>query len=550
MLRMIDRPKWLTYNRQPMPAHPSQFNLLDYFLGEETLSKVGTLPAIKFRDKTITRDHLRTEVDRWAQKLVNSGVGQGDRVALLLYDSPEFTACLLAIVSHGAIAVPINTFLPERDVAFILSDSGARLLVVESDVEARLRLILEPENPCAILKLDTQSRSVQGDEAGSGSSKSTPHTKTGSVATTRETPAFLLYTSGSTGTPKGVLHLHGSMPFTVDSYANNVLRLTSEDRVFSSSRMFFAYGLGNGLTFPLAAGATVLLEPERMNAERLATFVEEEKPTVFFGVPAVYLSLLDYRSRGGRVDFSSVRLCVSAGEALPSRIFEDWRRGFGLTILDGIGSTEMLHIFISNREGNSRAGSSGIVVDGYDARLVNDAGEEVGANELGNLWVRGGSASAGYWNRPDLTNSTIVDGWVRTGDIYRRDADGFFYHIGRSDDCFKVHGLWVSPVEVESVLVSHEAVSEAAVVCAINGNGLATAWAYVVIRKGERANGSENALEDELRKFACSRLPQYKVPTQIRFIEEMPRTSTGKIQRYKLRAGSEDSTGGTDDKEK
>ncbi|HXU34866.1 MAG TPA: benzoate-CoA ligase family protein [Blastocatellia bacterium] len=533
-----------------MSGHPSQFNLLDYFLGEATLSKVGNLPAIKFRDKQITYGQLRAEVDRWAQKLVNCDVSEGDRVALLLYDSPEFTACLLAIVSLGAIAVPINTFLPEHDVAFILSDSGARLLVVESDVQDHLRLILEPENPCTILKLDTQARSVHVDEADSGSSISAAHANTGSVAATRETPAFLLYTSGSTGTPKGVLHLHRSMPFTVDSYANSVLRLTSEDRVFSSSRMFFAYGLGNSLTFPLAAGATVLLEPERMNAERLATFMREEKPTVFFGVPAVYLSLLDYRSRGGSVDFSSVRLCVSAGEALPSKIFENWQNEFGLTILDGIGSTEMLHIFISNREGNSRAGSSGIVVDGYDARLVNDAGEDVEADELGNLCVRGGSATAGYWNRSELTDSTIVDGWVRTGDIYRRDADGFFYHIGRSDDCFKVHGLWVSPVEVESVLVSHEAVSEAAVVCAIDTSGLATAWAYVVIRQGERRDVSGKALEDELREFACSRLPQYKVPAQIRFIDEMPRTSTGKIQRYKLRVGSEHTTGGMDDKEK
>jgi acyl-coenzyme A synthetase/AMP-(fatty) acid ligase len=300
--------------------------------------------------------------------------------------------------------------------------------------------------------------------------------------------------------------------------------------------MFFAYGLGNSLSFPLAAGATVLLEPERMNAERLARFIEARKPTVFFGVPAVYLSLLDYQSGSGRVDFSSVRLCVSAGEALPPKIFEDWQREFGLTIMDGIGSTEMLHIFISNREGNSRAGSSGTVVEGYDARLMDDAGKEVGVNQLGNLWVRGGSATAGYWNRPDLSETTIVEGWVRTGDIYGQDEDGFFHHVGRSDDCFKVHGLWVSPIEVESVLLSHEAVSEAAVVCAIDAHGLATARAYVVIRQGERPKSPEDALEDELRKLALSRLPQHKVPTQIQFIEEMPRTATGKIQRYKLRA--------------
>jgi acyl-coenzyme A synthetase/AMP-(fatty) acid ligase len=288
------------------------------------------------------------------------------------------------------------------------------------------------------------------------------------------------------------------------------------------------------LSFPLAAGATVLLEPERLSGERLVSFIEKRRPTVFFGVPAVYLSLLDYRLSGGQVNLSSVRLWVSAGEALPAKIFDDWQREFGLTILDGIGSTEMLHIFISNREGKARAGSSGTAVEGYAARLLDDSGAEVGANELGNLWVEGGSATAGYWNLPELTEQTIKDDWVRTGDVYRRDEDGFFFHIGRSDDCFKVSGLWVSPIEVESVLISHASVSEAAVVSANDESGLATARAFVVIRQGER--GEE--LKEEILSFTRSRLPKYKVPSHIEFIEEMPRTSTGKVQRYKLRAES------------
>src|SRR5262249_27889440 len=245
----------------------------------------------------------------------------------------------------------------------------------------------------------------------------------------------------------------------------------------SSSRLFFAYGLGNSLSFPLAAGATVILDTDRPTPGRLASLFKEQSPTVFLGVPAVYLSLLEY---GDGLDLSSLRMCVSAGEALPAKIFDDWRRRFGLEILDGIGSTEMLHIFISNREGCARAGSSGQVVEGYAARLLDDAGDQVDAEESGNLWVRGGSATSGYWNRPDLTGQTILDGWVRTGDVYRRDDEQFFFHIGRSDDCFKVRGLWVSPVETESVLMSHEAVSEAAVVSAIDEKGLATARAYVV----------------------------------------------------------------------
>jgi benzoate-CoA ligase family protein len=504
-----------------MSVQPSIFNLCNYFLGKERLHQIGDRIAIQFQNVGITYNDLRGEVDYWADQLIIRGVAEGDRVALLLYDSPEFIACFLATLSIGAICVPINTFLSAGDMAFILSDSGARLAVVEAELEAKL----SQRGDCSILRAE-RSKPYTLDR---GEEK---HRRGAVANTTRETPAFLLYTSGSTGAPKGVLHRHGAIPHTVETYAATVLRLTNEDRIYSSSRMFFAYGLGNSLSFPLAAGATVVLDAERPAPEHLAELIAEQSPTVFFGVPAVYLSILEFRGRGGSIDFSPIRMCVSAGEALPAKIFEDWRREFGLTILDGIGSTEMLHIFISNREGKARAGSSGLVVKGYAARLVGDDGEKVGENETGNLWVRGGSATAGYWNRPDLTESTINDDWVRTGDVYRRDEQSFFYHIGRSDDCFKVRGLWVSPIEVEAVLLSHGAVSEAAVVSAVDQTGLATVRACVVIRHCE---GSE-ALADELREFAGSRLPQYKVPTKIEFIEEMPRTSTGKTQRYKLRA--------------
>jgi benzoate-CoA ligase family protein len=505
-----------------MSVDPSRFNLCGYFLGEERLHQVGDRTAIQFQNVRITLNELRGEVDYWADQLVARGVAEGDRVALLLYDSAEFIACFLATVSIGAICVPMNTFLSADDVAFILSDSGARLAIVEGELETKLN----QRGDCSILRVErSKPYSLhRGDKL-----------RRSAVAnTTRETPAFLLYTSGSTGAPKGVLHRHGAIPYTVETYAATVLRLTNEDRIYSSSRMFFAYGLGNGLSFPLAAGATVILDAERPTPEHLAKLIAEQSPTVFFGVPTVYLSLLEFRGRGGSIDFSKIRVCISAGEALPAKIFEDWRREFGLTILDGIGSTEMLHIFISNREGKARAGSSGSVVEGYAARLLGDNGEEVGETDPGNLWVRGGSSTSGYWNRPDLTEFTINDDWVRTGDVYRRDEQSLFYHIGRSDDCFKVRGLWVSPIEVEGVLMSHDAVSEAAVVSAFDQTGLATARAFVVIRHSERGE----ALADELRKFASSRLPQYKVPTQIEFIEEMPRTSTGKIQRYKLRAES------------
>jgi benzoate-CoA ligase family protein len=521
-----------------MTLIPPYFNLFDYFLDGERLARIGHNTAIDFRGGRITYNELRREVDFWADQFLGAGVGEGDRVGLLLFDSPEFVSCFLAAASIGAISVPVNTFLTAEEVMFIIRDSGARLVVAEDELEWKVDLG-EPgiSDRCSLLVVDTLARHYlePKDEVAPR-----PHLP----ATTDQTPAFLLYTSGSTGAPKGVLHLHGAIPHTVSSYAESVLRLSEDDRVYSASRLFFAYGLGNSLSFPLRAGAAAILSAERPAPANLARLFEEQLPTVFFGVPAIYRSLLDWRAEGNPVDASSLRLCVSAGEALPASIFEGWRQAFGLEILDGIGSTEMLHIFISNRANEARAGSSGKVVSGYEARLLDDAGGEVGAGELGNLWVRGPSATAGYWNRPELTADTIRDGWVKTGDVYRRDGEGYFYHIGRSDDCFKVRGLWVSPVEVESVLLEHEGVTEAAVVPATDAAGLATVKAYVVIR----ANGGGEALREELRKFAGSRLPQHKVPSQIEFLGELPRTSTGKVQRYKLRAGSFTSPrGGSDE---
>ncbi|MCI0488993.1 MAG: benzoate-CoA ligase family protein [Blastocatellia bacterium] len=525
----FDRESALSYNRALMTLIPQYFNLYDYFLGDERLAEVGRRTAIEFRGSRITYDELRTEVDYWTEQITANGVGEGDRVALLLYDSPEFVACFLAAVSVGAIAVPINTFISPEEVMFIIRDSGARLVIAEEELEWKVSLSGSPfKETCSLVVVTTAERPYLEPKDDLAERPPLP-------ATTRETPAFLLYTSGSTGMPKGALHLHGSIPYTVETYSGEVLRLSEEDRTYSASRLFFAYGLGNSLSFPLAAGAAVLLDAERPTPERLASLLEEQSPTVFFAVPAVYRSLLDLHESGRRVDTSSLRLCISAGEALPPSIFADWERTFGLTALDGIGSTEMLHIFISNREGRARLSSSGEAVGGYAARLCDDDGNEVEGEGTGNLWIRGGSATSGYWNRSELTAETIIDGWVRTGDLYRRDAEGFYYHIGRSDDCFKVRGMWVSPIEVEAALLAHESVVEAAVVSSRDEDGLATVKAYVVIRTGV----GDEAMKEDLRELAGSRLPPYKVPSQIEFLKELPRTSTGKIQRYKLRGASQ-----------
>ena len=512
-----------------MTLNPSRFNLRDYFLGFERLSRIGDNTAIEYGGERISYDALNNLVLYYIGQLREQGIVEGDRVALLLYDSPLFISYFLATASIGAISVPVNTALSPDDVKFIIKDSGARLVIYETELKEKLYSsdAALPDN-YAVVGVNAKDRSCLNDDIERAANQESL------TVTIHESPAFMLYTSGSTGTPKGALHHHGAIPFTVQSYAENVLRFTEQDRIYSSSRLFFAYGLGNSLSFPLAAGACVLLDSERPNAERIARIFKEQKPTVFFGVPAVYRALLDFHANNS-IDVSSLRLCVSAGEALPARIFEDWQREFGLTILDGIGSTEMLHIFISNKAGETRAGSSGKIVTGYAARLVDDGGNEVSAGELGNLWVKGGSATVGYWNRPELTEATIQEGWVKTGDIYRRDEDGFFYHVGRSDDCFKVRGLWVSPIEVESVLLAHEAVQEAAVVSAVDRDGLATVRAFVVIRQ----EGDGEKIKEELRNFAGSRLAKFKVPSVIELIDEMPRTSTGKIQRFKLRAEPE-----------
>jgi benzoate-CoA ligase family protein len=508
-----------------MSPPKSPFNLYDYFFDDSRIERLGDRTAIELGKSRLTYRNLAKLTDRWALRFVESGIAEGDRVALLLLDSPEFIACFLGAAFIGAIAVPINTFSTSEEIRFVLSDSGAKLLVVDSDLSAKIDESVSSICPAIVVDRSGENYDVAGLEAQQRPPK---------AETAPETPCFLLYTSGSTGQPKGALHLHRAIPQTVNGYSDDVLRLTPDDRIYSSSRLFFAYGLGNSFSFPLAAGALVVLEPERPTPKLIADLFASRKPTVFFGVPAVYNALLESGSTTGQLDTSSIRLCISAGEALPARVYEAWLQRTGLEILDGIGSTEMLHIFMSNRTGMARAGSTGKSVRGYEVELRGDDGRSRSSSEEGNLWVRGASAFAGYWNRPDLTEMTIANGWVRTGDLYRKDSEGFYYQVGRSDDCFKVRGLWVSPIEVEAALLAHPAVLEAAVVPAVDSAGLATARAFVVIRS-ENPHPHEG-LKDEIRATAATKLPPYKVPSRIEFIAEMPRTSTGKVQRYRLRS--------------
>lgn len=498
-------------------------------------------PAVHFNSHTVTYGQLRTETLKIAEVLRSLNITRGDRVAFLLHDSPEFVKTFIATCSLGAIAVPINMALKIDEHCSILHNSGACLAFMEAAICNTL-LTHAPEKLQCLESIVLVDRARQ------------PEAELESPVTLRslddllskiveieppdfpdpapDDPAFILYTSGSTGEPKGAVHRQSDIFYTNQTFCREVLQLTTEDRLFSSSRLPFAYGLGNSFSFPLLNGASAILCCEKPSPEVISRIFKEQRPTIFFGVPVVYNLLLEHHRSGKKLDCSSLRLCISAGEALPAHLGEDWEKEFGVQLLDGIGSTEMLHMFMSNHAGDVRYGSSGKLLNGYDARLLDEKGEPTALAVEGNLWIKGESAALYYWERPDATERTFVDGWVRTGDLYRRDADGYWYHMGRSDDCFKSSGQWVSPVEVEGVLLRHPRAGRVAVVEDFDSDRLPCACAFVVMQDVESDSGQ---LEKELRELAAASLPRFKQPRKYLFVPELPYTATGKIQRFKLR---------------
>jgi benzoate-CoA ligase family protein len=519
-------------------------------------------PAIICDGFGTTYDGLR-EHTLWMSTLIaRAGIETGDRVALLLYDSLEFVEAFIAICSMGAIAVPINTALSLSDQRAIIHNCRAQLLLAEKDLLDPL-LTDAPEGlhfPEDIIEI-TRTASSSSEEPGGYYSDEfigDHFTATDMVQTrfrssdahmedflkraesnaparfvdNEAATAFILYTSGSTGEPKGAMHSQADMFYTNGTFCREVLQLTPNDRLFSSSRLPFAYGLGNSFSFPLLNGATSVLCREKPTAEIISRILKTARPTIFFAVPVVYNLLLEYHQEKQPLDCSNLRMCVSAGEALPAHLGERWQQTFGVPLLDGIGSTEMLHMFMSNKLNDVCYGSSGKVLSGFEARLLDEHGEPSAKGAEGNLWIKGSSAASGYWERPEETARTFVDGWVRTGDLYRCDDRGYWFHMGRSDDCFKSSGQWVSPVEVEGVLLRHEKVARVAVVEDFDENSLPCPCAFVVNHKAEPDSAS---LETELRELAASRLPRFKQPRKYVFVTELPYTATGKIQRFKLR---------------
>ena len=474
---------------------------------------------------------LAERVSRFANGVRRLGVHPEQRILLCLHDTIDFPTAFLGAIKAGVVPVAVNTQLSAEEFAFMLADSRARAVVVSAPLlpamTAALAQLPEPR-PAAIVSGD-------GPEEGSLAALLAAASAVSDTARTHpDEPCFWLYSSGSTGRPKGTVHIHSSLAQTAELYAIPVLGIAESDVTFSAAKLFFAYGLGNGLTFPMAVGATSVLMAERPTPAAVSRVLREHQPTIFYGVPTLYNAMLASNELPGREELA-LRRCASAGEPLPAEIGRRWSARIGVDILDGIGSTELLHIFLSNRPGEVRYGTTGRPIPGYPLKIVDEEGRPVRRGEIGDLLVSGPTSAALYWNNRDRSRSTFNGVWTRTGDKYFEDEDGCYVYCGRSDDMLKVSGMYVSPAEVEAALIAHETVLEVAVVGALDADGLIKAKAFVVVKPGIRA---DDDLALALEHHAKAMLAPFKCPRWIAFLDELPKTATGKIQRFKLREES------------
>ena len=509
-----------------------RFNIAELLLEDRPPGR-SDRAAIHFEGQKLTHGDLLESTNRFGRALIEvTGLGIGDTLMLLLPDVPEFVISFLGSIKIGAVPIPTNPQLNPSDYKQMFNLSRATTAVVSDQSMEALKPIMPDLKYLKHVIVVGNASPRDGLEfhemVRSG------HNGLPAAETFRDDPAFWLWTSGTTGSPQAVVHLQHDIQFTSDAFARNILKLRDSDVCFSASKLYFAYGLGNSLSFPLMSGASAVLFPGRPSPEKLLETIDRYRPTVFFAVPTVYNSLckLDQGLVEG-FDLGSLRLCASAGEALPAKVWNEWKRRFGLEILDGIGTTEVLHDFISNREGSVRPGSCGLPVPGYEVKLVDEWGEEVTAPRVnGFLMVKGDSTTPYYWLNHERTKRTIVGEWIYTGDIFCRDEEGFYWHQGRSTDMLKPRGLWVSPIEVEGALLEHEAVFECAVVGVKDEGGLENVTAFVVLKQGY-AKSPE--LISDIKGFLRGRIDPYKVPTMLEFVSELPKTSTGKIRRFLLR---------------
>lgn len=501
------------------------FNVAVPFIDRHVGEGRGDRVALRCGSGTISYAQLAENVSRAGNALLGLGLVPGDRVMMAALDEPDFFYVFWGAIKAGIIPIAVSTFLKTDDYHYLVSDAGCAAFFYSSALagEAAGAARSSPDLRLA-MPIDGSDSLAQRFAAASPTLEP--------AKTTANTDCFWLYSSGSTGRPKGVVHVHRDMVVTSERYGRKIAGLELDDTVFCASKLFFSFGFGGGMTFPLWVGASIVLEPERTTADLALDNLERTNATVFFGVPTLYGQMVLANKKKPR-RLSSLRRCLSAGEALPPTIYHQWKEQTGVSIQDGIGSTEVLHIFISNQIDDVRPGTSGRPVPGYEVKIVGEDGDTVKDSEVGTLWVKGESNARCYWNNPEKSRHTMVGEWLNTGDMYYVDADGYYVNAGRGDDMLKVGAMWCSPIEIEATLLEHPKVREAAVIGRSDENSLVRPAAYLALKNPDDENDST---VDEIQRFCRERLAGFKCPRWIHFVRELPKTVTGKIQRFKLRA--------------
>jgi benzoate-CoA ligase family protein len=506
---------------------PDIYNAATTFVDENVKQGRGGKVAIYYQDQQITYQEIFANVNRTGNALKDLGIEIENRVLVILPDSPEFAYSFFGAIKIGAVAVPTNPWMFAKDYEYLINDSRARAIIVH---ESTLPEIEKIWDHTPFLKHVLVVGTPKGKALSYESLIAKASDKLDAEKTSRDDVCFWGYTSGSTGNPKGAVHLQHDMITISDLFVAPVLQMKETDLCFSASKMFFSYGLGNSLYFPFRCGASTVLWPEKPDPERILQVIEKYKPTFFFSVPTLFARFLRIEKK---YDLSSLRMCLSSGEPLPPSLFYHWKDRTGMELLDVVGSTEATHDFLANRPGRAKAGSSGEVTPAFEAKIVDDEGREVPVGDVGNLMVKGDATAPYYWNKHEQTKRMMQGEWLKTGDTYYRDIEGYYWYCGRSDDMMKVGGLWVSPIEIENTLMEHPAVLETAVVSDVDADGLLKPKAYILLKSEYKAS---DPLKVELQNHVKSKLQPFKYPRWIEFVDDLPKTVTGKIQRFRLRS--------------